>query len=191
MKKPSLRPLNKVLIAALAVFFFFFVKSLMIVFSGYRFDYQEPKAAPALSGLKNESLPQLLEMNLFNKLKERNFFLSALVAVKKTPGSAPGEPVLPPLGENEVRDQATGATFKYLGTITLSREPLAFFRKLGTVPKGEPKYLLLPKGKPLSKNIRIEDVGEKGVKVNQGGQKTNLNIFYLNIKQFGNEKKIT
>jgi len=187
MKKPLLKLPNKILVAALVVFGYFFVKALLVVLPAYRFQYQEPKASAGPAASPQVSLPQVVDSGQLAKLLARNSFLSALA--KKAPSSAPGAAELPALGENEVRDEETGTTFKFLGTLLLDETPLAFFRRLGQVPKGELKYVLLQKGKRLSKNIRIEDVGERGVKINQAGKKSDLNVFFLEIKRLGSEKK--
>jgi hypothetical protein len=188
MKKRLLKPLNRIVIAALVVFTALLAKSVTVVFSKVSLAFPEQKIAPAPSVSTAEPLPQHLDALLFDKLRGRNFFLSALVAAKKNPGSAAaGQAALPPLGANEVRDGETGRTFKYLGTLTFGETPVAFFAGVGPAAKGEPKFFFVPKGKALSKNIRIEDVGEKWVKIVQAGEKTDLNVFFVQIKRLGNE----
>jgi hypothetical protein len=189
MKRPFPKSLNKVLILALAVFGFFFVRSLTIVLRGYRFDYQEPKAGPAPAVSQKEILPRQVDSAVFDKLKARNFFVSVRAAAKNAPAPVPAEPALPPLQPNEVREETTKTVYKYLGTIILGDVPLAFFAKEGPAEKGEASLFFLPKGRSLGKTLRVDDIGEKWVKVNQAGKKTDLNIFFLEIKQIGNEKK--
>lgn len=190
MKKPFPRPESKIFILALIIFGFFFMKSLLTVFSPNRFVYQENPAALS-AGPQREALVFPDAGPMVNQLKARNFFIGATAAAKTSAAAAPESTGPPPLGPNEVRDDKTGMTFKYLGTIFLGEAPLAFFARIGPVPKGEVRFLFRPKGKILSKNLRVEDVSAKSVKINQGGKKTELNVFYVDIKRLGTEKKAT
>jgi hypothetical protein len=185
MKKSGPKSLNNILVIAWIIFSVLFVKSLITVVSPNRLRPTDQAAKAATPGLLGETLPQLLEPVLVEKLKERNFFTSALVA-KKNPSAQPGQPALPPLGPNEVRDQETGATFKFLGSLTFGETPFAIFMKVGA-QRGEPKIFFLPKGKNLSKNIRVVDVGEKWAKAAQSGQRSDLEVFYLVYKKLETE----
>jgi hypothetical protein len=189
MKKLLPKPASPLLVLALIIFGFFFIKSMITIFSPYRFVYQENPAALSGAGARQESLSFPDVGPAFDRLRARNFFLSATVTPKPTPGAAAEAAGPPPPNPNEVRDEGTGVTFKYLGTIALGEAPLAFFARVGPVPKGEARFLFRPKGKTLSKNLRVEDVGAKSVKINQGGKKTELNVFYIDIKRLGTEKK--
>ena len=187
MKKPFARPESKFFILALIIFGFFLVKSLLTVFSPYRFVYQENSAALSAEP-QREALVFPDAGPMVDQLKARNFFIGAPAAAKAAAAAAP-EALPPPLGPNEIRDDETGATFKYLGTIILGEEPFAFFARIGPAPKGEGRFLFRPKGKPLSKSLRVEEVGAKSVKINQGGKKTELNVFYVDIKRLETDKK--
>ena len=182
MKKPIPKAGSKVLILALAAFGFFFVKSLINLLSPYRAVAQNEQIQAGPAAGQKDLLPPVDAVPL-NQIRTRNIFMSAFAKSKPAPGSAAETPALPPLGKNEIRDPETGATFRYLGILALPDQPLAFFARLGEVPKGEPKYLFLPKGKSLSKNIRLEDIAENRVRLNQAGQKIDLNVFFLEIKE--------
>ena len=153
--------------------------------------YREKRENLTPSEVKKEILPSFLDFSLFEKVKAGNIFLSALSKSPSITSQFPtssSETGLPPLGKNEIRDKETGFIFKFLGTLTKSEERFAIFLKVGNLGQDEKRCVFLPKGGKLSKNIKIIDIGEKGIKVNSGGENIELRIFELEIIQLDVKK---
>jgi hypothetical protein len=173
--------ISKVLAASAVLCLFSFFWSLKSVLSPRPPEVREKRESTKPAG-KNEGSPPTI-LDPYQPDKIRNFFFSALAELKMAaaaPGQAP--PTATPLGKNEIRDQETGAVYKFLGTSRDGDTAFAFFMKVGAVEKNEMKYVILPKGGRLSKKIGIEDVGEKWVRVRQNNEKILLKVFDVEIK---------
>lgn len=184
--------INKVIVIAFFIFLFFFIKSMNnIFFTKIDLGYRGKSENLTPSEAKKEILPSFLDFSLFEKVKAGNIFLSALSKSPSITSQLPtssSETGLPPLGKNEIRDKETGFIFKFLGTLTKGEERLAIFLKVGNLGQDEKRCVFLPKGGKLSKNIKIIDIGKKGIKVNSGGENIELWIFELEIIQLDVKK---
>jgi hypothetical protein len=181
------KKINRVLAISVVVFCLCLALALKIAFTPPRFAAGEGKAVPPPPAKKNPPWSAVSDPAQFDKVLASNFFVGSQANFRSQAGRAGSSGRPQALGKNEIRDEDTDQTFKFLGTAGLPNAPVAFFMRLEKPAKGEAKFLFLSRGERLGKSLLVAAIGEKGVTVRRGEETIELKIFDVEIKPLGSK----
>jgi len=184
---------NKIILLASLVFLLFFFKAVQNMFIKVDLDSLKGKEYQHYFETKEVSFSLLEDPSLVERAKSRNVFLSKQedLDVRKAQAeqaereaqakASENQQVTLSLGYNEIKDDETGAIFKFLGIVKKKELYFAFFWKMNNLDLDpeEKKSVIIQKESQLSKNIRIQDIGATWVKLDVNRESLELRIFPL------------